>query len=489
MSLRFWIGIAAVALIALGSVTAALLVYANDRDDFHQMQQEEATRAAHQAEAVAALSIGKLSTAAAFSQAESDLSKHEFGALGRSLLGDGALTAAAYIPRVPAAQRDAYERRFGLEIHHRVGNEPQRVPGRRVYFPVTYSTTYAGPALVLGYDVGSDPERAPFLHRARDSGEAVATPLIRLLLGGTGINVFRPVYRDGAPLATRAERRRALRGFVGGSFKIGDLAAAAIGALPQDTKVQLWIDGKLAIGPSGRLEDFATAPIPIADRTWLLAVEDPGGPDVSLPLVLGVMGILLAALLGSLIFAWRRNERMQELERQAGQDALTGLNNRRRFEEDLRGAMARSRRDGTTGALLMLDLDDFKRVNDSRGHPAGDRLIKEVAAVLRGRTRKSDALARLGGDEFAVILPRCSREEAILAGEAIAAAVRERRSDGAATVTASVGIAMFGEDPRTSLSSVISEADAAMYAAKDAGRDGIRFFDPAAVREEPAEPA
>ena len=83
----------------------------------------------------------------------------------------------------------------------------------------------------------------------------------------------------------------------------------------------------------------------IADRTWTLVVKDPGGPGISLPIALAVLGISLAALLASLILAWGRTERMQELERQASQDSLTGLSNRRRFEEDLAAAMARSRRD------------------------------------------------------------------------------------------------------------------------------------------------
>src|SRR5690348_16585921 len=145
--------------------------------------------------------------------------------------------------------------------------------------------------------------------------------------------------------------------------------------------------------------------------------------------------------------------------------------------------MARSRRDRSTGALLMLDLDRFKQVNVSRGHPEGDRLIKEVAEVLRRRTRASDSLARLGGDEFAVILPRCSRQEAVLAAEAISREVRDHRSEEAGgPVTVSIGVAMFGEDPRTGVATVVSEADAAMYAAKDEGRDGVRVFDPVAVR-------
>jgi diguanylate cyclase (GGDEF)-like protein len=481
---RFWVGIAAVLVIAVGSVVAAILVYNKDHHDFHQMQRDEAARAARQAQAVAALSVGKLSTAAAFIQADESIGKHEFSVIGRSLLGEGALSGAAYFPRVRASERASYERRTGLQIHDlEPGRRLQRAARRAVYFPVTYATTYGDNTRVLGLDIASDPSRAAFLYRARDEGGAVATQLLPLLVGGTGINVFQPIYRDGAPLRTRAERRRALRGFIGGSFRIQDLAAAAIAALPRDAEVQLQVDGKTAIGPSGVLEDATTTPIQIADRTWLLVVKDPGGPDMTLPVALAVMGIALAALLGALIYVWSRNERMQELERQASQDVLTGLNNRRRFEEDLRAAMARSNRDGSVGALLMLDLDDFKQINDSFGHPAGDQLIQEVASVLRQRTRASDALARLGGDEFAVILPRCSREEARLAGEAIAAAVRGHRPEGQATpVTARVGVAMFGEGRHNSVASVVSEADAAMYAAKDAGRDQVRVFDSAWVR-------
>jgi diguanylate cyclase (GGDEF)-like protein len=484
---RFWLSIAAVTAIAIGSVGAAVGVYLNDRGDFHQVQRDEAMRAAHQAEAVAALSVGKLSTAAAFAQTQRALSKHKFRVIARTLLGDGALDGAAWVPRVPASRRAAYEDRLGIEIRERrLGPLLKRAADRPAYYPVTFGTSEDGkPTRVRGFDLGSDPLRARFLRQAARAGRAVATPLVRLLIGGTGINVFRPVYRDGAPLGTPADRERALRGFIAGSFRVHDVAAAALTVLPDEYEVQLQVGDRLAYGPSGDLEDAATVPIHIADRTWLLVVKDPGGVGLGLPLALAVLGVSLAALLGSLVVSWNRGERMRELERQASQDSLTGLGNRRRFEEDLAAAMARSRRDGSTGALLVLDLDRFKRVNDSHGHPAGDQVIKGVAETLRHRTRASDSLARLGGDEFAVILPRCSREEARLAAEAIAEEIRRRHGgDGSDPVTVSIGIAMFGEDPRTSIAAVVADADAAMYAAKDEGRDGVRVFEPTPVRGE-----
>jgi diguanylate cyclase (GGDEF)-like protein len=489
MRRRFWLGIAAVMLVALGSVLAAILVYSDDREDFDRMQRDEALRAAHQMEAVAGLSVDQLTSAAAFFQAEDDLSRHEFEVYGRSLISQGALAGAVFVPRVPASKRDRYERTHDFAILERAGALRFRPSNARpVYYPITYvAEKKEQRRRALGYDLGQDPERALYLNRARDTGAAVSSPVIPLLIGGRGINVFQAVYRDGEPVETVAQRRRALAGFAAGSFHIEDLAGTAAEAVSPEVKLQLRAEGTTVFGASGELSDGASVPIHIADRTWVLAIEDPGGPGMSLPIALAVLGISLAALLGALILTWNRRERMQELERQASEDALTGLDNRRRFEKDLATAMARSQRDRTTAALLIIDIDDFKRVNDSQGHPAGDRLIKEVAEVLRRRARRSDNLARLGGDEFAVILPRCSPEEAQIAAEAIAREVREYRSEGGEPVTVSVGVAIFGDDPRTSAATVFSEADTAMYAAKDEGRDGVRVFDPVAVREDVAE--
>jgi diguanylate cyclase (GGDEF)-like protein len=490
MRLRFWVGLTAVLLLAAGSVTAALLVHANDDADFHAGQRDAASRAAHQAEAVARLSIGQLSSAAAFFQAEDDFNQHQFDVIADPLLQEGALSGAAFIEKVPNAARAAFERRHGAPIFESGPDGPRRAGTRAFYYPIVYAVSGLGSAVPIGYDLGSDPGRAPFLFRARDSGKPVATPPVKLLIGGLGINVYRPVYRDGAATGTRAQRRAALVGFAGGAFRVNDLAAAAISTVPDAVEVQLKINRKTVVGSQDELDDAANAPIQLADRTWLLVVRDPNRPDIGLPLLLAVVGISLAALLGALILVWSRNERMQELQREASEDPLTGLKNRRRFEEDLRMAMARARRERASGALLMLDLDHFKQVNDTYGHPAGDRLIEEIADVLRHRTRESDVLARLGGDEFAVLLPRSTPAEAHFAAEAIAEAIREHSpAHGEQPITASIGVAMFGDDPRTSMASVVSEADTAMYAAKDGGRDHVRVFDPHAIRSDTPGPS
>ncbi len=491
MRRRFWLGFAVVAAIAVGSIGLALVVHERERNNFDATQRGEATRAARQAEALARLSVGQLASAAAFYQAEGHFTRHEFDVVADSLLETGALTATAFIGSVPRAARAGFERQHGYPILERGALGNLHVAGERGhYFPLIFAATKGlGIQLPLGYDIGSDGLRGDYLRRALDSGRPAATPVMRLPVGGTGINVFRPVYRDGAPTRTVAERRAALTGFAAGAFLVPDLAGAATAALPDNVDVALVERGKPVAGTALPADESATAPVRIADRTWLLVVRDPSRPGVDLPVMIALVGLSLAALLAALVLVWSRTERMQELARQASQDSLTGLKNRRRFEEDLRAELARSQRYGVDGALLMLDLDHFKQVNDTLGHPAGDRVIAEIAAVLRGRTRETDVLARLGGDEFAIVLPRCSLAEAEEVAGEIATAVRERMSaeEDVPPITASIGVAPFGPEGQLGYESVLARADAAMYAAKGSGRDTVRTFDfegEAAVRAE-----
>ena len=478
MRLRFWLGFAIVAAIAIGSIALALVVHGRERDSFETTQRSEAFRAAHQAEALAALSVGQLASAVAFYQAEDRFSQHEFDVIADSLLDTGALTATAFVDSVPREERARFERNHDFPILERGAlGELRRAGERPHYFPLGFAAaTGLTVRLPLGYDVATDASRSSYLLRARDTGRPAATRVMRLPAGGTGINVFRPVYRDGAPTQTVAQRRAALTGFAAGGFQLPDLTGAAAAALPDEVDVALVERGRPVAGPDLPRDEAAAAPIRIADRTWLLVVRDPDRPGASLSVMIAVVGLSLAALMAALVLIWSRSERMQELQRQASQDSLTGLKNRRRFEEDLRAELARSRRYEIPGALLMLDLDHFKQVNDTLGHPAGDRVIAEIAAVLRRRTRETDVLARLGGDEFAIVLPRCDLEEAQSVATEIATAIREHShaEEDVPPITVSIGIAPFGPDTQMSFESVLARADAAMYEAKGSGRDAVR---------------
>ena len=175
-----------------------------------------------------------------------------------------------------------------------------------------------------------------------------------------------------------------------------------------------------------------------------------------------------------------RNRFEAQLQFMANHDPLTGLPNRRKLEQELKRHVAQVKRYGPEGALLVLDVDHFKQVNDTLGHNAGDELIISIAGVLRARLRDSDVLARLGGDEFAVLLPKADSAEAVQVAGALIRAVRtnagllggERKR-----VTISVGVAMFDDDAESvSAETILVEADLAMYDAKEAGRNRYAFY-------------
>ena len=158
----------------------------------------------------------------------------------------------------------------------------------------------------------------------------------------------------------------------------------------------------------------------------------------------------------------------------ADHDALTGLFNRRRFEEELDRHIALGRRYGMSGALLLLDLDDFKRVNDEFGHRAGDRVLTGVAVVLSHRLRESDVVARFGGDEFAVLMPVGGVPEATELAELLAGAINADVPTPAGPLTASVGIALFRD--LSTADEVLSRADDAMYAEKRGESSTVRHL-------------
>ena len=188
--------------------------------------------------------------------------------------------------------------------------------------------------------------------------------------------------------------------------------------------------------------------------------------------------LLVEGLLTDITERKTGEDRLQHL---ADHDALTDLLNRRRFVEELELEIAATRRGMRSSAVLVVDVDGLKFVNDSLGHQAGDELIRSVARTLAGRLRGSDAIARLGGDEFACLLRGADGDVAdAVAGELIATLRELRVEIGEKTlqVTASAGIAGIDADEATTADAVLAAADMAMYEAKNAGRDrAVRFTD------------
>lgn len=174
------------------------------------------------------------------------------------------------------------------------------------------------------------------------------------------------------------------------------------------------------------------------------------------------------------------NARLQRLCRT---DGLTGLHNRRSFDEQLELELARQERTTAALTLMMLDVDDFKQINDSQGHPVGDRILRQLAALLRDTARATDQVARFGGEEFALLLPNTNGEEAMQLAERIRSGIERsavvvRSAEQPRAVTVSIGLATAvlrnRPQPQQGVAQwLVEQADTALYQAKHSGKNCI----------------
>jgi diguanylate cyclase (GGDEF)-like protein len=188
-------------------------------------------------------------------------------------------------------------------------------------------------------------------------------------------------------------------------------------------------------------------------------------------------GVLDLAAAGVFVLRRRIERLLVATQELSLRDPLTGLGNRRHLEEQADRVWRQARRDDGRVAAMVLDLDHFKRLNDTHGHAAGDAVLRQVADALLATVRPQDVLARLGGEELVVLGIVGDPAEANRLAERLRGAVAGARSDAGHAVTASIGIAVVrpvdGEDAADSLWRLIDGADAAMYQAKQAGRDRV----------------
>ena len=223
----------------------------------------------------------------------------------------------------------------------------------------------------------------------------------------------------------------------------------------------------------GQMLGLAEHTVLVNRRGQELAIQDSAAP------IRDRAGNLIGAVM---VFHDVSKERRlhRALHYQASHDALTGLINRREFENRLTVAVENAQDAGNRHALLYLDLDQFKLVNDTCGHPAGDQLLKQITGVLQSRVRSGDTLARLGGDEFGILLQSCVLDQALRIAESLRQAIRDYRfiwQDGVLEVGVSIGIVEITSDTPT-VASVMSAADVACYSAKDLGRNRVQLYKP-----------
>lgn len=341
-----------------------------------------------------------------------------------------------------------------------------------------------GNASALGLDYRENPEQFASIQQAMEAGDIVINGPVDLVQGGSALIGRVPVYerdngrfwgvisvvidheqlfRDAGLLETD-RWKIGLRGYDGrgmsGAVILGD--AAMWQRQPVTTRVDLpvgrWVLG--AVPPAGNWQQ------PLHAFKW----EWAAGTGLNL-----AMGLLFFGLLSS-----RDHLRgaLSTIRHQARFDPLTELPNRQYFMHQLGEAIARARRHGERFALLFIDLDHFKEINDSLGHEAGDELLQEIAERIRRVVRGNDLIGRFGGDEFVVLLRDLGDpvDAELVSGKLLAALHPSVSVSGHdVTVDGSIGIAVYPEDGHTP-GDLLKHADLAMYAAKSAGRGTSYFF-------------
>ena len=217
----------------------------------------------------------------------------------------------------------------------------------------------------------------------------------------------------------------------------------------------------------------------IVAMTGQVILAQPGAGDaphwIQIVSFVALMGSSLLGSIGFLLMVKERTDR--EVLHLAMTDSLTGVPNRRALMDYAERALAQ--RSGRSMALLMIDVDHFKRINDTRGHPAGDEVLRQISRLLSKRLRGGDLLGRYGGEEFCVVAPDTDADGALTLAESLRAALESTElttASGKISVTVSIGVALSAANAERELKDILAEADVALYSAKKGGRNQVVCF-------------
>jgi diguanylate cyclase (GGDEF)-like protein len=447
-----------------------------------------------------------------------EVTRDEFHQFAQALsLGERypGLTNISFTFRVPHAKKLEFERAVRAETSPLVKGLPEfaiKPPGERPEYAVAiYLEPMGKNAVAWGLDLNADPLRRSAVDRTRDSGQISASSAVTLLRDGNASvpsTLLRlAVYRGGGVPGSLEERQRLYWGIVGSAVRVGEMIDATLSKeILSRAQLQIYeggegaadtliFDSAASVAPADYSGYAVTRRLAVGDREWRLRIV-PRTDPVALLDKAGVAAILAALLAISALLFWlmtsvaisesrgaelaKRNREAallrEKLHEQAMHDKLTGLYNRHYVEEWFGLELRRAQRHGRPVAAIMLDVDHFKRFNDSFGHEAGDLVLREVAGALRRSTRGSDVASRYGGEEFLVLLPECPFDAALRKAEQLREEIAKldlRYGDRPlGPVTVSLGVAAFPDHAKES-EELLRHADEALYLAKQSGRNRI----------------
>jgi diguanylate cyclase (GGDEF)-like protein len=434
------------------------------------------------------------------------------------------VTNISFTLRVPHRKKLEFERAVRAERSPLVKGLPEfaiKPPGERPeYLVLIYLEPMGKNVAAWGLDLNADALRRSAVDRARDSGQISASSAVTLLRDGkapVASTLLRlAVYRGGGAPGSLEERQRLYMGIVGSAVRVGEMIDATLSKeILSRAQLQIYESGEGAAGDalifdsaaSGAAASVAPAEfsgygvtrrLAVGDREWRLRIV-PRKDPVDLLDKAGVAAILAALLAISALVFWlmtsvalsesrgaelaKRNREAallrEKLREQAMRDKLTGLYNRHYVEEWFGLELRRAQRYGRPIAALMVDVDHFKRFNDTFGHEAGDLVLRELAGVLARFARESDVASRYGGEEFLVLLPECPFDAALSKAEQLREEIAklELRYDDQplGPVTVSLGVAAFPDHAKES-EELLRCADDALYLAKQTGRNRVVAF-------------
>ncbi|MEE4270585.1 MAG: EAL domain-containing protein [Thermoanaerobaculales bacterium] len=452
-----------------------------------------------------------------FLSVHGEVDRSEFSSFARTLTERyDAIQALEWVPKVTSDQRPALLERIRREIPDFDFRtiDPDGIlrpsPTREVTYPVLYVEPMTGNEAALGFDPVNQPDRDRAIRRAVTTRRLAVSAPIRLVQDPNGrqsVLSFVPVVSSGSASPAASAISIEVIGLAEGVFIVGDLFEHALAMLePAGQDMELWdvtataallhehISRRAGTGSDRALtidgRQIHRTRFDVGGRVWEVVVRPHAGfyfydlrDAVLLSTTVVVLTVVLALFSG---FVVRREqmirevvkERTRQLSYQATHDTLTGLANRSEFELRLAEAMQRCRDTGETMSLCYLDLDQFKVVNDTSGHAAGDELLRNLGPLLAAGIREGDVLARLGGDEFGVLFRKCDVDVARRLAERMLDRIASYRfawKNRIFSVGASCGLVRL--DAHTeSEASALSRADAACYIAKEKGRGRVHVF-------------